>query len=501
MARPSVRNLLAEQPLDTATVVGGSANLDVIPTEVLALTPGRTPDVPRGAIVVTGALEGYELELLLRRAHDREASLVVTAVDARRRLLSSTTVLAERLALPLAVIEGDPLETARRLWVRIHEPASEHGLALARLARRLQGVGDAKTVIKLLDIELGIRSALVGAEHVVLAGTEPVRALHIDTRGGTKTWRDRDGFTCLVPIEVGDREPPRLWLVAETGEIGDDDAVKIESALNLAACSITAWAATERLRAERDATFHSTVLAELLGSGPQVPRRVLSQAVAAGWRLEGWHIGVHLLLVGGSAPEDVRSRTRDVRDALAAQHLTGPLVERGDGWSTWITDGTEATPQRRRDIVGKLNTILPLVPESTLVAGVGRPLLGAPGLVETLVEAQELSRFAGSSRGRQRVEFADEAGVRRLLAAATSEDVRARSQRMLGALLSPANADLARTLETYLDLESSATSTAARLGIHRNTVVKRLSRIEELLGANLSDPEVRLALHLACRAK
>ncbi|GAA2998677.1 PucR family transcriptional regulator [Actinokineospora diospyrosa] len=498
MARPSVRNLLAEEPLNAATVVGGSSNLDTVPSEVLALAPGRTPEVPRGAIVVTGALEGYELELLLRRVHDRDASLVVTAVDTPRRLLSSTTVLAERLALPLAVIEGDPLETARRLWVRIHEPASEHGLVLARLAKRLHGVGDAKSVVKLLNSELGVRTALVGAEHVVLAGTEPRRPLHIDTRGGTKTWRDGDGFTCLVPIKVGDREPPRLWLVAETGEIGDDTAVKIESALNLAACSITAWAATERLRAERDATFHSTVLAELLSSGPQVPRRVLSQAVAAGWQLEGWHIGVHLLLVGGSAPEDVRSRTRDVRDAL---HFTGPLVERGDGWSTWITDGTEATPERRRDIVGTLNAVLPLVPDSNLVAGVGRPLLGAPGLVETLVEAQELSRFAGSARGRQRVEFADEAGVRRLLAAATSEDVRARSQRMLGALLSPANADLARTLETYLDLESSATSTAARLGIHRNTVVKRLSKIEELLGANLSDPEVRLALHLACRAK
>ncbi|MBM7774707.1 hypothetical protein JOD54_004911 [Actinokineospora baliensis] len=499
MARPSVRDLLAEEPLKSATVVGGSANLDAVPSEVLAHTPGRTVDVPRGAVVVTGALDGYELELLLRRVHDRGASLVVTAVDQPRRLLSSTKVLAERLALPLALVAADPLETARRLWVRVHQPAAEHGLVLARLARRLQGVGDARSIVKLLDSELGVRSALVGAEHVVLAGTEPTRPLHLDTR--TRTWRDGDGFTCLVPIKVGDREPPRLWLVAETGAIGDDTAVKIESGLDLAACSVTAWAATERLLSERDATFQSTVLAELLSSGPPIPRRVLGRAVAAGWRLEGWHTGVHLLLVGGSTPEDVRSRTRDVRDALAAESLTGPLVERGDGWSSWITDSTEATPQRRRDLVRTLTALLPLVPESTLVAGVGRPLLGAPGLVETLVEAQELSRFAGSARGRQLVVFADEAGVRRLLAAATSDDVRARSQRLLGALLSPANADLARTLETYLDLESSATSTAARLGIHRNTVVKRLSRIEELLGANLSDPEVRLALHLACRAK
>ncbi len=501
MSRPSVRNLLAEEPLNAATLLGGGGNLDASPSNVLAWTPGAATEIAHGAIVVTGPLEGYELELLLRRVHDHDACLVVTAVVQPVRHLSSTGVLADRLALPLVVVEGDPLDLARQLWVKIHNPTSEHGLVLARLAKHLQGVMDAASVLKLLNREINARCLLVGAEQVAIVGDEPSRELHIDTRESTKSWRDEDGFTCLVPIKVGDREPPRLWLAAESGQISDDEATTIESALILAACSITAWAATERLRAERDATFHSTVLAELLSSGQQIPRRLLSQAVAAGWQLDGWHMGVHVLQVGDATPEDVRSRTPDVREALAAEQLIGPLVERGDGWSFWITDATEASPERRREVVRKLNTILPLVAETNLVAGVGRPLLGVPGLVETLVEAGELSRFAGSARGRQRVEFADEAGVRRLLAAAASDDVRARSQRMLGPLLTPANADLARTLETYLDLESSATSTAARLGIHRNTVVKRLAKIEELLGANLADPEVRLALHLACRAK
>jgi len=39
------------------------------------------------------------------------------------------------------------------------------------------------------------------------------------------------------------------------------------------------------------------------------------------------------------------------------------------------------------------------------------------------------------------------------------------------------------------------------LGVHRNTVSDRIARVERLLGVDLSDPETRLALHLATRAR
>jgi purine catabolism regulator len=55
------------------------------------------------------------------------------------------------------------------------------------------------------------------------------------------------------------------------------------------------------------------------------------------------------------------------------------------------------------------------------------------------------------------------------------------------------------TLSVFLDCESSVADTAAVLGVHRNTVTARVTRIQELLGVNLSAPDERLALHLACR--
>jgi DNA-binding PucR family transcriptional regulator len=55
------------------------------------------------------------------------------------------------------------------------------------------------------------------------------------------------------------------------------------------------------------------------------------------------------------------------------------------------------------------------------------------------------------------------------------------------------------TLRTYLELESSVSSTAAALGIHRNTVTHRINRIEQLLATSLARADERLVLQLACR--
>ncbi|WP_029383345.1 PucR family transcriptional regulator, partial [Streptomyces leeuwenhoekii] len=67
------------------------------------------------------------------------------------------------------------------------------------------------------------------------------------------------------------------------------------------------------------------------------------------------------------------------------------------------------------------------------------------------------------------------------------------------ALLSPAHRELARTAEVYLDRAGQAGRTAAELGIHRQTLYYRLSRVEQLTGLDLDDGEDRLLLHMALK--
>ncbi|MCA1220087.1 PucR family transcriptional regulator, partial [Streptomyces sp. 8L] len=67
-------------------------------------------------------------------------------------------------------------------------------------------------------------------------------------------------------------------------------------------------------------------------------------------------------------------------------------------------------------------------------------------------------------------------------------------------LLGPGHADLVRTAESFLDHAGQASRTAAALGIHRQTLYYRLSRIEHLTGLDLADGEDRLLLHMALKS-
>jgi DNA-binding PucR family transcriptional regulator len=68
------------------------------------------------------------------------------------------------------------------------------------------------------------------------------------------------------------------------------------------------------------------------------------------------------------------------------------------------------------------------------------------------------------------------------------------------ALLEPGHREMARTAEAFLDCAGQAGRTAARLGIHRQTLYYRLSRVEQLTGLDLDDGEDRLLLHMALKA-
>ncbi len=58
---------------------------------------------------------------------------------------------------------------------------------------------------------------------------------------------------------------------------------------------------------------------------------------------------------------------------------------------------------------------------------------------------------------------------------------------------------LIQTLAVYLETHCQISETAKRLYVHRNTIIYRLEKIEELLGKSLKDPDTTLHLRLALR--
>jgi PucR family transcriptional regulator, purine catabolism regulatory protein len=72
--------------------------------------------------------------------------------------------------------------------------------------------------------------------------------------------------------------------------------------------------------------------------------------------------------------------------------------------------------------------------------------------------------------------------------------------RTLGALVKydrDQNADLIKTLEAFFQCHGNLSQTAETLFVHRNTLLYRMNRINDIAQIDLDRPEIRLALHLA----
>jgi purine catabolism regulator len=57
------------------------------------------------------------------------------------------------------------------------------------------------------------------------------------------------------------------------------------------------------------------------------------------------------------------------------------------------------------------------------------------------------------------------------------------------------------TLEAFFACHGNLSETAQRLGYHRNSLMYRIRRIQEIGGVDLDDPETRLSLQVALKAK
>ncbi|MEV7688771.1 PucR family transcriptional regulator [Streptomyces bungoensis] len=130
------------------------------------------------------------------------------------------------------------------------------------------------------------------------------------------------------------------------------------------------------------------------------------------------------------------------------------------------------------------------------VAGVGDPRTGLAELGAVWQEATAAARAALAEPRLGPVAQWAAIGPYRLLTALPPDSVQ---DPAVGPLLSPAHRELARTAEVYLDCAGQAGRTAAELGVHRQTLYYRLSRVEQLTGLDLDDGEDRLLLHMALK--
>ncbi|WP_406274093.1 helix-turn-helix domain-containing protein [Streptomyces sp. NBC_00191] len=130
-------------------------------------------------------------------------------------------------------------------------------------------------------------------------------------------------------------------------------------------------------------------------------------------------------------------------------------------------------------------------------AGLATPRRGLADLNTAWLEATSAARAARAQPGLGPVAQWSEIGPFRMLTALPADRPQDPAVRKL---LDRSHTELARTAEVFLDHSGQAGRTAAALGIHRQTLYYRLSRVEQLTGLDLGEGEDRLLLHMALKA-
>ncbi|MGI5131492.1 PucR family transcriptional regulator [Pseudonocardia sp. CA-107938] len=463
-------------------VLAGDPDPVTITTVVTVTDLRAEPADAAGALLVVALVadrDDWHLDALLRRAQAAGAAAVLLPGTEPLRQVSA--LLAERIGLPV-LGTPDPLATGLTTTRLLLLPEQ----LIADLVRRTAEV--CATVAHGVDV-LVAELARVWRRPVWLldgtgrrvAGSEPgpgdttplLRAVAADGPGGS-----------MLAVAV----PPGLAA----------EAAAVSAAMAVATESMGARLAQERLTVERHARLRTSLLGELVQTTGDPAPATRRRAVEAGWRLDGWHLGIRIDVPTGV---DAVAMRPEVLRAFAAAGLGGTVVEQGSGWAAWTTFDHEPGAAELQAHATAARSAQGVLRDSLNSAmGVGRVHAGTAGLVRTLGEAGDAARLASTRSASGHFVHVDRLGLGRMLLAWTRTDTFLPAARSMVDPLLGQPGDLLRTLTCYLDAESSLTDTAAELGVHRNTVAARVARAQELVGVDLTDPDERLALHLACRS-
>lgn len=344
------------------------------------------------------------------------------------------------------------------------------------------------------------------------AGPGGGMAVDGDTAAGLDG-RGLAGGGITMPVVIGDTPIGYFAAPDADGDLG----IAARLVLHAAAATTARLLDLARRARELPVRSRSELLAELLMSDSAINEDLLDRARQLGIPLSGWHVAVRI-----EADEEEEAERDEVQRfellESAGQVAVEAAAATGGTWYlsrtsrsivlirvTSSNPGPQAGARAARSAGRGLAAIAARWPSLRLRAGVGTPHEGPVGLRASAAEARGAllaARAAGKPPG---VAAHDAVGVQRMLMEWYSSDTaRASVRDQLAPLekLGAARAETAiRTLAAYLDEQGSIVKTAQKLHLHRNAVANRLRGITDLLDIDLDDPDQRLALQLACRAR
>lgn len=262
--------------------------------------------------------------------------------------------------------------------------------------------------------------------------------------------------------------------------------------------------AEQRLRAETlDALLAGTYVDE---------GQMQARAAQLGHDLARPHAGMVVDLsardaAGGGAHDASRALAARVAEALAAGLEGAWTRAHGDEAVALVPLAASWGPGDLAELAARAAELLGSAvgtADVAWVAGLGDGGIGPAEVRRSYEEARDAARLGLEVLGPGRVARTADLGVYRLLLRLRDTgELEDFYRRTLGPITADPrrSEDLLETLEVFFACNGNLSEAARRLDLHRNSLIYRLGRARDLLGHDLEDPEIRLSLQLALKAR
>jgi hypothetical protein len=499
-----VRDVLSAPDLSTLTLLAGDPERIVRSVRVVAeLGELRILAADELAIAVpalSAHAEGHQFDVALRdAAATGAAGVLLTGVDGDS-VEQTARRIADRQAFALLVAPAGTEPTALAIAVsRVLSGDATDALARVDAARRR--IARAETA------EGDRPAAILAAAAEALAAEVAIREPgHAEPAARIEVDGVADGYvTATVPERARG-----AWAVAA------------KAVVRLAADAYARALAESRRTDLAPIHDRGRLLGELLLAPESERAPLVARARTLGVAVDGWHQVLRFELsssLSQSLPAEPGGRepvSTGQLDALGNTALEAVRTD-GDGWHGTRIGGdvllvrtTEANPGRsaartaHQAATAALEAVRERFPGLVVRCGIGGVHRRAEGLRTSATDARAALAATRQAVPARDIIAIDALGLNRMLVEWYASDTTRESVDDMLAPLAELGAQAAedsiRTLQSYLDHQSSPAKAAKDLNLHPQTVAYRLRKITTLLHVDLNDAEQRLALQLACRA-
>lgn len=478
--------------------VAGSTDQDVTTIHLVA-DFGEVNSAPAGSLVVlergpSNSVNTYRLDVCVRHAARRDVCGVAFFGTASTPVSLSARRLADKAGLALVAIEPTS-DVSQLLATLSRHTADELHVSLRRVCEVAQAVSEFDKTIDSIDRLVAHASAVLG------------KAIELAPSSSA------DESVVEVPALLTNPD----GAVLSTRRTAEEEDALVELALWRIAAELT-MRHHSRLRAEEVSrrTVSELLLQMIHGTG-ETAAGLAPRARRLGVETDGWHVAIHLdLRELGRRDKDARAAI-ETSDRLVIDALDAASTEPG-AWHAardaeavvlmWNNRGSPGpgAPMRFHKLAERIVTrIVERSPLVELYCGVGSPRAGLTGLSATASEARTAAATVRAQGTPNAVTSFDAMGLQRAVVEwFGTPSVREAIDEVLSPLAELADdkrETLTETLSVYLDRHGSVARTAEDLHLHRNAVRYRLDQALALLDVDIEDPDQRLFLHLACRAR